>query len=71
MKIHCLRKSCPLSRKPRKAERIPTIRDSTFFRGDDSVSQLDCWKFPPSGDPALGRFSARLWPIFANFSYIV
>ena len=38
---------------------IPTIRGLTFFRGDNSISQLDCRKlfrldiFPPSGDPAL------------------
>ena len=44
---------------PRKIGRIPTIRGSTFFHGDNSISQLDCRKifrldiFPPSGDPAL------------------
>ena len=44
--------------KPRKVEHIPTIRGSTFFHGDNSISQLDCEKFfrldifPPSGDPA-------------------
>ena len=43
---------------PRKVERIPTIRGSTFFRGDNAISQSDCRKFfrrnifPPSGDPA-------------------
>ena len=30
---------------PRKVERVPTIRGSTFFRRDDSISQFDCWKF--------------------------
>ena len=42
-----------------KVERI-RIRDSTFFRGDNLIFQLDCRKFfhlnifPPSGDP--GKF---------------
>ena len=46
-----------------KVERIPTFRGLTFFRGDDSISQLDCRKFfrldifPPSGDPAYMLFS--------------
>ena len=26
---------------PRKVERIPTIRGLTFFRGDNSINQLD------------------------------
>ena len=30
---------------PRKVERIPTIRGSTFVRRDNSISQLDCRKF--------------------------
>ena len=48
---------------PQKVERIPTIRGSTSFLGDNSISQSDCWKvflpdiFPPSGDPALKRRS--------------
>ena len=29
----------------RKIERIPTTRGSTFFRDDNSISQLDCRKF--------------------------
>ena len=44
---------------PRKVECIPTICGSTFFRGDNSISQGDCQKFfrfdifPLGGDRAL------------------
>ena len=50
---------------PRKVEHIPTIRGSTFFRGDNSIGQSDCRKpfrldiFPPSGDPALWSEARR------------
>ena len=50
--------------------RGPTIRGSTSFRGDSSISQLDGRKFfrldilLPSGDPALGTKANCFFLIF-------
>ena len=60
-----------------KVERIPTTRGSTFFRGDNSINQLDCRKFfrlyivPPSGDPALVNGAISLVSMVLTFTILI